>query len=58
MIDFHDDLLLLVKISIFIMCDFFNAHPASFYRDLELYIALAIKWYHWKYNKGDYNFLG
>ncbi|AAG55633.1 hypothetical protein ECEC1845_1297 [Escherichia coli EC1845] len=42
-IDFHDDLLLLVKISIFIMCDFINAHPASFYRDLELYVALAIK---------------
>lgn len=42
-IDFHDDLLLLVKISIFIMCDFINAHPASFYRDLELYIALVIK---------------
>ena len=42
-IDFHDDLLLLVKISIFIMCDFINAHPALFYRDLELYIALAIK---------------
>ena len=36
MIDFHENLLLLVKISIFIICDFFNSHPASFYRDVEL----------------------
>ena len=43
MIDFHENLLLLVKISIFIICDFFNAHPVSFYRDVELCIALAIK---------------